>query len=86
MELGRHGGVCGSQNVVRVAELTSISESDKTAKRALINKQKRDRKKRRHESMYADGETPHPQRQKILKISGNAVTSWPGTVTQTHWY
>ena len=25
--------------------------------------------------MYADGETPHPQRQKILKISGNAVTS-----------
>ena len=84
MELGRHGGVCGAQNAGGVAEL--ISESDKTAKTALINKQKRDRKKRRHESMYADGETPHPQRQKILKISGNAVTSWPGTVTQTHWY
>ena len=76
MELGRHGGVCGAPNAGGVAEL--ISESDKTAKKALINKQTRDRENRRHESMHAAGEAPHTQRQRVLGIIGDAAASAMG--------
>ena len=67
----RHEGISGdAQGVVPEAEL--ISEA---AKRAHANKQKRDRAKRRKHSLWEAGETPHPQHQKIHKISGDAVTS-----------
>ena len=68
MELGRHGGVSDdTRGEAPEAEL--ISEA---AKRAHANKQKRDRAKRRKQSMYQAGEAPHPQHQKIQKISGDA--------------
>ena len=67
----RHEGVSGdAQGVVPEAELISDA-----AKRAHANKQKRDRAKRRKHSLWEAGETPHPQHQKIQKISGDAVTS-----------